>query len=268
MTFATPPGPSGAIAVDRDGADGQSARDTSPAAVDSKRHAQRIAAPRLKVSVVKKTLFGAREIAFCDLLDLSRGGVCLASPWLKAKLDQKLDMEFYHAHQTFHARGVVTRATALDPDAQYGVAFIFAPPELDRLIDLFLQERALTQGDQSVTWERAEKRQTGNRLAATDAQIYAKRIGSTDPFMRCEVDNISPGGLGFYCPSRLATKAPFRVSVQISDSPKAGVITGTVHYMGKRLDQYYYGMEFELVSPELVRLLNRLNMSDRQAQPA
>ena len=109
MTFATPPGPSGAIAADRDGADGHSALETSPATVDSKRHAQRIAAPRLKVSVVKKTLFGAREIAFCDLLDLSRGGVCLASPWLKAKLDQKLDMEFYHAHQTFHARGVVTR---------------------------------------------------------------------------------------------------------------------------------------------------------------
>ena len=56
--------------------------------------------------------------------------------------------------------------------------------------------------------------------------------------------------------------------MQISDSPKAGVITGTVHYMGKRLDQYYYGMEFELVSPELVRLLDRLDMSDRQAQPA
>ncbi|MDP2367679.1 PilZ domain-containing protein [Rhodoferax sp.] len=268
MNLATQPDPGGASAADRDGVDRQSAPETSPAAAPSKRHAQRVAAPRLQVSVVKKTLFGAREIAFCDLLDLSRGGVCLASPWLVAKLDQKVDMEFYHAHQTFHARGGVIRVASPDPDPLYGITFIFAPPELDRLIDLFLLERPTTQVNESVNGAPAEKRQSGNRLATADAQIHVKRTGSSGPFVHCEVDNISPGGLGFYCPSRLATKAPFGVSVQISDSAKAGVITGTVHYMGKRLDQYYYGMEFELVSPELARLLDRLDLSDQQSVAA
>ncbi len=268
MTFTEHAGSSSTGRQEPLGDGGLYTADLGPEPGDARRHDQRVDAPKLRVCVVKASLFGAREIAFCDLLDLSRGGLCLASPLLSARIGQKLNLELYHDHQTFHTRGVVTRATAPDPDVQYGVAFIFAPPELDRLIDLFLQERAPTQGDQTVNGEPAEKRQTGDRLATTDAQIYAKRIGSPEPFARCEVDNISTGGLGFYCPSRLATKAPFRVSVQISDSPKAGIITGTVHYMGKRLDQYYYGMEFELVSPELVRLLDRLDRSDRQAHPA
>jgi hypothetical protein len=268
MTFSGQEGVGGTSATQGQGVERPSATHTGLVPGETKRLGRRVVSPGLKVSVVKKTLFGAREIAFVDLLDLGRGGICLASSWLKARLDQKLDLELYHAHQTLRARGIVTRVTPPDPHALYGVAFIFAPPELDRLIEVFLQARAPAFTDHAATAAPREKRQAGKRLAASDAQIYVKRTGSADPFVRCEVDNVSHGGLGFYCATRLATKAPFKVAVQISDSPKAGVITGTVHYMAKQSSQYYYGLEFELVSTELVRLLDRLDQSDQQAIPA
>lgn len=268
MTFFEQEGASAGLATPRHGADGPSAPHFGLVPGETKRQGRRVVSPGLKVSVVKKTLFGAREIAFCDLVDLGRGGVCLASPWLNARLDQKLDLELYHAHQTFHARGIVTRVTPPYRDALYGVAFIFAPPELDSLIEVFLHARAPALTNHAADAAALEKRQAGKRLVAPDAQIYVKRTGSSDPFVRCEVDNVSQGGLGFFCANRIATKAPFKVAVQISDSPKAGVITGTVHYMGRKADQYYYGMEFELVSTELVRLLDRLDQSDQPALPA
>ena len=261
MTFSEREGASTVLAIDRQGVDRPSAPHRGLVPGETKRQGRRVVSPELKVAVVKKSLFGAREIAFCDLLDLGRGGVCLASSWLNARLDQKLDLELYHAHQTFHARGIVTRVALPDPNAVYGVAFVYAPPELDRLIDVFLHARTPTLSIHVADSAPMEKRQAGKRLAAPDAQIYVKRTGSSDPFVRCEVDNVSQGGLGFYCAKRIATKAPFKIAVQISDSPEAGVITGTVHYMGKKLDQYYYGMEFELVSMELVRSLESLDNS-------
>lgn len=222
----------------------------------ARRHDQRVAAPKLRVCIVKAALFGAREIALCDLLDLSRGGLCVASQGFSARIGQKLDLELYHGDLKFNTRGVVMRSTHADPGAVYGIAFIFAPPELDRLIEAFLADRSQVPIDPSIECAGAEKRQSGNRLATPDAQVYVKRIGSSSPFERCEVDNISQGGLGFYCAKRIASKAPFKVAVQISDSPKAGVISGTVHYMSRTQDQYYYGMEFELISTELARMLD------------
>lgn len=268
MTFSEQESASAGPTMDRPVVDHASIPPTGVVPGETQRQGRRVVSPGLKVSVVKKALFGAREIAFCDLLDLGRGGLCLASPWLNARLDQKLDLELYHAYQTFHARGIVTRVTPPDPDALYGIAFIFAPPELDSLIEVFLHARSPTLTNHAADAAPMEKREAGKRLAPPDAQIYVKRTGSSDPFVRCEVDNVSQGGLGFYCANRIATKAPFKVAVQISDSPKAGVITGTVHYMGKKLDQYYYGMEFELVTTELVRLLDQLDQSDQPALPA
>lgn len=266
MTFAAQKGTGDTQVAKPQGAASLDMAAPEPATALTRRHDQRVVSPTVKIAVVKKALFGAREIAFCDLLDLSRGGVSMASQWLDAKLGQKLDMELYHEDQTFHTRGVVSHMTTPDPDVVYGVTFIFAPPELDRLIEAFLLER--TAGpNQPVSVSPAEKRLSGNRSTAPDAQIYVKRAGSSEPFVRCEVDNVSKGGLGFYCPSRIAAKAPFKVLVQISDSPTTGVITGTVHYMGHKLNQYYYGMEFELVSAELVHLLDRLDGSGQRALP-
>lgn len=221
----------------------------------------RVRAPRLMIAVVFKSLFGPSELVFCDLTDLGHGGVGIASSALVVRLGQRFDLQLYHGDQVFHARGIVTRRSMLDKPYRYGIAFIFAPPELDTLIDLFVAEREDDRAKQPIAIQRTEKRKTGVRFATADAQIYVRPIDSSDAYLRCEVDNVSKGGMGFLCPTPIKRTVPFKISVLISDSPDSPLITGVVHYAGKKLDRHYYGLEYELISMELIRGLEGLDDS-------
>ena len=209
----------------------------------ARRSGPRVLPPRLRISVVHKKLIGADEHVFCELVDLGHGGIAIASPWLDAKVDEKLNFQIFDCGRRFSSRGIVTRISLQDNLKQFGISFIYAPPELDQLIAIFVKEGSPGNVARPTETTGTEKRQTGSRIATQDAQIYVKRVGSTEPFILCQVDNISQGGMGFYCPTKIAMKAPFDVSVQISSSPKNTVITGRVHYMGKKSNNYYYGME-------------------------
>lgn len=226
------------------------------------RQGPRVVPPALKIAVLRRKLIAPNEHEFCDLLDVSQNGIGISSQWLDAKVGQKLDLQFFHDRKTFTARGIITRVTARDKFDQYGIAFIYAPPDLDFLIDLFIRAHPPAQGELPVTTEPLTKLQRANRLALFDAQIYVKKQASSAPMTVCQVDNISQGGMGFYCPAQLAKQAPFTVSVQISDSPEAMLITGTVHFMSKKRDTYFYGMEYEMVPMEFVRLLGKLEQLD------
>ncbi len=229
--------------------------------VTARRLDPRVRSPKLTIAVVIKNFFGPMELVFCELTNLGRGGVGIASPALDAKLGQRFDLQLYHGDEVFQARGIVTHRSMLDKPNQYGVAFIFAPAELDTLIDLFVAERGDDRVPQPVSIERTEKRKAGSRFASPDAQICVRPIDSSDAYLRCEVDNVSKGGMGFYCPTQFERSVPFRVSILISDSPDSPLITGVVHYASKKLDRHYYGLEYELVSMELVRSLENLDDS-------
>lgn len=224
----------------------------------ARRNGPRVSPPKLRISVVHKNLIGPDEHVFCELVDLSHSGIAIESQWLDAKVGEKLNLQIFDGARRYSSRGVITRVALPDNLKQFGIAFIYAPPELDRLIDIFVKDgtHGDTAGPSATTG--TEKRQTGSRIATQDAQIYVKKTGSTEPYILCQVDNISQGGMGFYCPTKIDRKAPFDVSVQVSSSPKNTVITGRVHYMGMKSDGYYYGMEFELVSIEFARLLGQL----------
>lgn len=229
------------------------------------RHGPRVAPPALKIAVVRRNLMTPNEHEFCELLDVSRSGIGISSQWLDARIGQKLDLEFFHGRNIFAARGIITRVTAFEKFDQYGIAFIYAPPELDFLIDLFIREHPPAQGELPVTTGPLKMPQRASRHALIDAQIYAKKLSSSMPPTVCQVDNISQGGMGFYCPVQLDRQAPFTVSVQISEPPDAMLITGTVHYMSKKGDTFYYGMEYELVPMEFVRLLGKLEQLGHDA---
>ena len=157
------------------------------------------------------------------------------------------------------SRGVVTRITAHQNFDHFGIAFIYAPRELDLLITSFIQAQSEERAAGPANNEIGKKRLMGNRVTLADAQIYVKKSDSSSPFLLCQVDNISKGGMGFYCSSKLHRMAPFPISIQISAHSDTAVITGIVHHMSKKKDAYYYGMEFELVSMELVQLLGTLD---------
>jgi hypothetical protein len=229
------------------------------------RQGPRVVPPSLKIAVVRRNLIAPNEHEFCELLDVSHSGIGISSQWLDGKIGQKLDLEFFHDRKTFTARGIITRVTAFEKFDQYGVAFIYAPPDLDFLIDLFIREHPPAQGELPVTTEPLKKPQRASRHALLDAQIYVKKLASSAPATVCQVDNISQGGMGFYCPVQIDRQAPFTVSVQISEPPGAMLITGTVHYLSKKGDAYYYGMEYELVPMEFVRLLGKLEQLDHGA---
>ncbi|MBK6999688.1 MAG: PilZ domain-containing protein [Rhodoferax sp.] len=222
------------------------------------RREPRAVSPALKLAVVSNRLIGANHYEFCELIDVSQSGACIASRWLDAKLGQKLNLEFYRGLDKFASRGIVTRISAHPNADHYGIVFIYAPHELDGLIESFVREQILNDAQRSITTENHLKRKMGKRVALQNAQICVKKSDSSLPFLLCQVDNISKGGMGFYCSDKLSTTAPFPVSIQISAHPDAAVITGVVHHMSKKFDAYYYGLEFELVSMEFVRLLEQL----------
>lgn len=227
----------------------------------ARRLAQRVSSPRLTIAVAIKNFFGPVGLVFCELTDLGRGGVGMTSPTLQAKLGQRFDLQLFHGDRVFHARGSVTHRSMLDKPHQYGIAFIFAPPELDTLIDLFVAERRANPMRHGMTMPHIEKRKAGGRFVTPDAQVYVRPTDSADAYLRCEVDNVSKGGMGFYCPTPIARTVPFKVFILISNSPDSALITGVVHYEGKKQDRHYYGLEYELVSMELVRSLESLDDS-------
>ena len=228
--------------------EGRTAKRRQPGAVASK----------FKVAVVRKKLIRPHGYEFCELIDISHGGIGIASQWLDAKVGQKLYLELHYGRKKYSARGIVTRIATQDKIEHYGVAFIYAPPELDLLIKLFVEEHPAAPPTPTAHLENKKKRPRGTRIAIQDAQVYAKKSAATDPFFLCQVDNISKNGMGFYCPSKIDKTVPFPISLRISMPPDATEITGTVHHVSKKSDTYYYGMEFELVSMEFVRLLDTL----------
>ena len=232
-----------------------------PQAGTARRLAPRVRSPKLMIAVVIKNFFSPMDLVFCELTNLGRGGVGLASPALKAKLGQRLDPQLYHGGQTFHARGIVTHRAMFDKPYQYGIAFIFAPPELDTLIALFVSERKSTMVHHGMVIRRTEKRNTGSRFATPDAQISVRPTDCSDNYLRCDVDYVSKGGGGLYCPTQIERTVPFTVPFLISDSPDSASITGVVHYVGAKLDRHCYGLGYELVSTELVRSLEGLDDS-------
>jgi hypothetical protein len=212
----------------------------------------------LRIAVVNKKLLGASEYELCTLTDISHGGLGMASKWLDAKMGQKLHLELQHGHKKYTARGIVARITTRESVDHFGIAFIYAPPELDQLIALFLQEQTLAGTTAPAPSQEGNKRHGARRIAVQDTQVYARKTDSTDPFLLCQVDNISKGGMGFYCASKIDRVVPFPISMRISLPPDATEIVGTVHYVSKKHDGYYYGMEYDQVSKEFFQLLDKL----------
>jgi hypothetical protein len=138
------------------------------------------------------------------------------------------------------------------------VAFIYAPPELDHIIGVFVNEQPEVPAPKTAEQKVAEIRQRANRLALQNTKVYAKHARGADPFVLCHVDNISKTGMGFYSPTKLDKSVPFPVALRISLPPQAVEVTGTVHHISKRTNGYYYGMEYDVVPMEFVRLLETL----------
>jgi hypothetical protein len=185
------------------------------------RQGPRVVPPALKIAVLRRKLIAPNEHEFCELLDVSQNGIGISSQWLNAKVGQKLDLQFFHDRKTFTARGIITRVTARDKFDQYGIAFIYAPPDLDFLIDLFIRAHPPAQGELPVTTEPLTKLQRANRLALFDAQIYVKKQASSAPMTVCQVDNISQGGHGFLLPgaaSQAGTVHGFGANIRLTRS--------------------------------------------------
>lgn len=225
----------------------------------SQQHEPRIFSTKLKVAVVRKHVLGGNEYEYCDLTDISHGGIGLRSPWLNGKVGQKLILELYYEHDVFATRGVITSVLPLLKDDQYGIAFIYAPAELDRLIEIFKNDHASTKPTQSDSKVTVDHRFFNNRVSTLDVQVLIKFKDSCAPFTLCQVDNISKGGIGVYAPVNIHSRIPFEVSIQISNTPKPTVITGKVHHMSEKIKGFYYGIEFETITLELASLLDQLN---------
>ncbi|MDP2679956.1 MAG: PilZ domain-containing protein [Rhodoferax sp.] len=218
----------------------------------------RIHTSKLKVAVVHKRWIGKTEREFCDLLNISHGGIGLSSPWLNARPGQKLCMELYYHQEVFTTRGIVTNVNSREKSDLYGVAFTFAPPELDRLIDIFKREHLEASAAHNTPNADPIKRHFGKRIATQNLQVQVKKLDSSAPYVLCEVDNINKGGMGFYAPELIHPNTPFDVSIQISKQPDPTIISGKVHYMQQKLGGYYYGVEFKMISLELSCLLDEI----------
>jgi hypothetical protein len=224
----------------------------------SQRHKSAAVPPTFKIAVVRKKLVSANEHEFCDLLDIGHGGIGIASQWLTAKIGQKLHLELHHGRKKYAARGLVTRVSTHGKFEHYGIAFIYAPPELDLLIKLFGQEPSPPAAATVFKPKEVQQRYGGTRVAIPDAQVYAKTATGEDSYLLCQVDNISHSGMGFYADSKLDKAVPFAISVRISMAPDAMEITGTVHHVRKKANAYYYGMEYEQLPKEFFQLLKTL----------
>lgn len=224
----------------------------------SLQHEPRIFSTKLKVAVVRKHVLGGNEYEYCDLIDISHGGIGIRSPWLDGKIGQKLCLELYYEHDVFATRGVVTSVLSHPKDDQYGIAFIFAPAELDRLIEIFKRDHSSANPAQPPPQATIQHRFFSNRVTTLDIQVLIKLKDSSAPFTLCQVDNISKGGVGVYAPVSIHTSIPFEVSIQISNTPIPTVITGKVHYMSGKPKGLYYGIEFEMITLELASLLDQL----------
>lgn len=223
----------------------------------SRRVSLRVPAP-LRIAIVRNKIFRLRELDFCDLLDISKGGISLSSSWLESEEGEKFNLRLFHGRNTYTTRGVVVRAVTRDKIYQYGLAFIYAPPDLERLIEIFQTDNAIKPEESVEEGPKSEYRRQGPRIDNLEAEIYVKETESTERFVLCHVDNISRGGIGFYCNSKIGASAPFDVLVKISNTSKNPIVTGKVLYRGKRANRYYYGMEYQLVSEELIQLIEKL----------
>lgn len=223
------------------------------------RHDARVFTPKLKVAVVRKHFVGQPEYENCDLINISHGGLGFASPWLNAKVDQKLLLEIYFGPDVFATRGIVTYVNLNENHDLYGAAFLYAPPELDRLIDSIKRDLSENGHIENPVGAALKKRHFGKRLSTRDLQVQVKKLDSSGPFIQCEVDNINKGGMGFYAIESIDASLPFDISIQISKPPQPTVISGKVHYMCKKPGGYYYGVEFKMITLELALLLDRLD---------
>jgi len=113
---------------------------TNPSEPRVQRLEPRIPSPGLTLAIVHRKFIWLKDYEYCDLLDINHGGLRLAASWLQAGAGQKLNLELYFEREIFPTRGVVTHASVEGKRHHYGVAFIYAPNELDRLVDIFLRE--------------------------------------------------------------------------------------------------------------------------------
>ncbi len=215
---------------------------------------------KLKIAVVRKKLLNPSSPEYCDLLNISQGGIGITSQWLDAKIGQKFDLELHYGHKKYVARGLVVRISTQGEFDYYGIAFIYAPPELDLLIQLFVhpQPTVPMMAPSNLESEKEHRWDKRMRIDLQDAQVYVKKSEGVGPFLLCQVDNISKSGIGFYCDRKLDKAVPFAITVRLSMPPEAIEISGTVHYISKKLNTYYYGMEYEPVSKKLLQLLSKL----------
>jgi len=220
--------------------------------------AHRVPSPKLEAVVVYKNKLWKKEYESCDLLDISHGGVGIECKLLVAEVGQKVDLDIYYQTESFHIRGFITHKSVHRQTNRYGIAFIRAPIELDRLIDFFLADYVQKNVSPPVPAEEIPKQHRENRLALKDTQIYARKNGSQNPFVLCQVENISKGGIGFFSQYGIDREAPFDVAIQISDSSNNMLIVGKVCYMSRKPDGYYYGAQYKLVPMEFVRILQTL----------
>lgn len=211
--------------------------------------------PGFKVAIARTPFLLPKTKEYCELVDVSWGGICIESDWLKASVGQKLNLELYYDETVFPVRGFVARRTARDKSRQYGITFIYAPHQLERLIEIFMAKNPQYASDHPAGVDNVQTRQ--KRIPFRDAQVYVKANGE-ETFVVCEVDNISQGGMGFVSPVKFDLQTPFGVSVQISESPDVVVVSGEVRCMGKKADKYYYGMEYDQVPEKYIRLLENL----------
>jgi len=230
------------------------------------RNEQRISTSKLGVAIQHSNLVLFNQLHHSQLIDICHGGVSLANKVLKLKIGKKINLFFYYNNETYSVKGLVVRCNEKQGTYIYGIMFVDAPIELDKIIDNFLQNDQ-EYSHNNIAARNSHQRKAGDRIPLRDSQIFVKRMEHPDDIqdglqtiemIEANVVNISKGGIAFVCEQLLSKSTPFHVQLRISNLDSSMQITGLVHHIEKRADNYFYGVEFKMVPMEFVRLLDEL----------
>lgn len=221
------------------------------------RYQPRVASTGLEAAVVHRRFLWITDYEYCNLIDISLGGIGIASKLMDLRVGKKLELEIYHQLETFEIRCVVLHKSFRQGKHHYGLAFVDAPPDLDRLIAMFLKSRQEKSGDRKMDGK-LSKRQVGSHRIKIDAQIYIRNPATENASVLCKVENVSRGGLAFSCNHRLSDHTPFEIEARISDDARAVPLAGRVVHMQKRSDRYHYGTVLRHMPEEMIKLIEVL----------
>lgn len=143
------------------------------------RQSDRVFSPKLEAAVVRKKMFWQREYFPCQLIDISHGGVCFACKKDIGRIGNKIEMDICHGKEMFHVRGFI----AYKSDSKYGLSFIYAPAQLDRLINIFLGDYLQREAHSVFPEAEIPKPHRENRFVLSGTEIYVKQYASQAPFV-------------------------------------------------------------------------------------